>query len=177
MVKLLLGASALVISAPCVAGPILWRDIEAGMPSSKVRELYPEQPGTIHHKPKLTVIENMQQVGRCHPDVVVEHPNGKVEKVVIRSRYRGFPKETCGQEAAKAMLTKYGAPLDEDGSEQEVGGLITTGLFKGVDTTRTERLTQQTWLRDGVLITFERDDPEVDDRWTITYEARNDIGL
>lgn len=177
MFKHLMTLPILLAAEPAIAGPILWRDIEAGMPSAKVLALYPEQRGTIHHKQKSTIIENVQQVGRCHPDVLVEHPVGAVSKVVVRSRYRGFPKEACGDEAEKALLAKYGAPLDADETDQEVGGLITSGLFKGLDTTRTQRQTKRTWHRGGVLITFERDDPDVDDRWRITYEALEDIGL
>ena len=175
--RIVLVIASLLVPPPCAAGPTLWRNIEAGMSVTQVQKLYPADKGSVHHKPKVTIIENVQQVGRCHPDVLVEHPAGTVEKVIVRGRYRGFPKEACSDEAAKAMLSKYGTPQDEDESSQETGGVITSGLFKGLDTTRTERQTKQVWVRDGVLITFERDDPDLDGLWRITYEVRQDIGL
>lgn len=168
---------AAIYPVPALAGPTLWRDIEAGMTPAQIQSLYPERPGEIHHTPKQTVIENVQQVGRCHPDVHVEYENGAVARVRIESRYRGFPKEACGDEASKAMLAKYGQPIAVDQAERDTGGLITSGLFKGLDTSRTERRTEQTWTRDGVFVTFMRDDPDVNDLWRITYEPQKDIGL
>lgn len=162
---------------PAHAGTVLWRDIEVGMPAARVQELYPAVKGAVRHTLKSSKIEGVQQVGRCHPDVEVKYAAGLVEKVVITSRLRGFPKESCGDEAANAMLSKYGPPMAEDEDRQQTGGLITKGLFRGLDTTHTERETRQTWLRDGVLITFERDDPEGDDSWSITYQVQQDIGL
>lgn len=158
-------------------GRKLWQNIDAGMPAERVRELYPAQKGSVHHKPKVTIIEGVQDVGRCHPDVHVIHSKGSVERVEVHSRLRGFPAETCGDEAAKALLAKYGAPTDEDGTVQETGGIITSGLLKGLDTTRNERSIKQVWLRNGVLVTFDRDDPEVYDTWTITYEVPAESGL
>ncbi|QZP06824.1 hypothetical protein [Caenibius sp. WL] len=155
----------------------LWRDIQVGMSAAKVWELYPEQKGAVHHKPKLTLIEGVQEVGRCHPDVHVDHPNGVVDKVIIYSRYRGFPKETCGGEAYKALLGKYGSPHGDDEAGRPTGGVVSSGLFRGLDTRRIQRDTKQTWVSNGVLITFERWDAGGNDRWFITYEASRDIGL
>ena len=171
-------AILLLVSATSDAADVtLWRDIKFGMSADSVRQLYPARKGEVHHRPKTTIIENVQQVGRCHPDVHVEHADGTVTKVVIQSRFRGFPKESCGEDAWKALLAKYGVPHDKDGSEQETGGVIRSGLLKGLDTTRTERDTTQVWLNDGVLITFEREDPDLEDIWQITYEMPADIGL
>ena len=119
----------------------------------------------------------MQQVARCHPDVHVNHPKGIVTSVTVESRYRGFPKESCGEDAAKALLAKYGSPTDTDRFEQPTGGLITKGLLKGLDTSRNARDTTQRWLVNGVLITFQRHDPDIDDTWSITYEVPQDTGL
>ena len=165
------------IASAALAGQPLWQNVEVGMTTDQLKALYPEVKGTITHKPKLSILENVQQVGRCHPDVQVMHPTGTVTKVVIFSRYRGFPKESCGEEAAKAMLGKYGPPNNQSEDIQEEGGVITGGLLKGLDTTRNVSDTKQSWLKDGILITFERYDPNGEDVWKITYEPVQDIGL
>lgn len=164
-------------AVPAHAAPILWRNIEAGMSREQVQTLYPAVKGEVHHRPNATIIENVQQVARCHPDVRVNHPKDTVISVTIVSRYRGFPKETCGEDAAKALLAKYGAATDTARSDQPVGGLITKGFLKGLDTSRNAQDATQRWLRDGVLISFERNDPDGDDTWRITYEMPEDIGL
>ena len=173
----LIGSFLFMASQSAQAGPVLWRDIEAGMTREQVQSLYPAVAGSIHHKPKVTILENVQQVARCHPNVRVNHAAGTVSSVTIESRYRGFPKESCGEDAAKALLAKYGAATDTARSDQPVGGLITKGLFKGLDTSRNAGNSTQRWIVGGVLITFERNDPDVDDTWHITYELPEDIGL
>jgi hypothetical protein len=166
-----------LFSTGAVAGQPLWQNVEAGMTTEQIEALYPAVKGEITHKPKVSILENMQQVARCHPDVHVEHPAGTVTKVIVYSRYRGFPKESCGDEAEAAMLGKYGKPTSQDQNVQEEGGVITGGFLKGFDTTRNVRDTKSVWIKDGVLITFERADPEMDDIWKITYEPVQDIGL
>ena len=170
-------AVALCTTLPANAGVVLWQNVEVGMTLEQLRALYPEVKGTVTHKPKLSILENVQQVGRCHPDVLVEHPSGAVTKVLIRSRYRGFPKESCGNEAEKALLAKYGSPLSRDEDTQKTGSVIGEGLFMGLDTTRNARDYKLTWVDDGIIITLERFDPGVDDNWLITYEPKVDIGL
>ena len=170
-------AAATAFSTQAQAGPVLWRNIDAGMAREQVQLLYPAVKGEVHHKANVTVIENVQQVTRCHPDVHVNYRSGLVATVTVQSRFRGFPKETCAEDASRSLLAKYGQVSAEDRSEQQVGGLISKGIFKGLDTSRAARDTKQQWLRGGVLVTFERFDPDGDDTWQITYEVPADMGL
>ncbi|WP_380873639.1 hypothetical protein ACFB49_42850 [Sphingomonas sp. DBB INV C78] len=159
-----IAAVTVLLSAPAIAGPPLWQNVSAGMSVDVLRSLYPPVKGKVHHKGDRTIIEDVQQIARCHPKVIVYHPGGIVSKVEIHSQMRGFPKETCGDAAATALIGKYGTPTATD--EARTPNLLVP-----------QRDTFQTWIKDGVSIEFNRYNPETDDDWTIVYAPVKNIGL
>lgn len=151
----------LVLLAAQSAAPtnqqILWRDISAGMSAEQVQRIYPAVKGLVHHKAGETVIERVQQVGSCHPDVIVEHPKGMVTAVEISSRLHGFPATACVEDAEKALLGKYGSPAREERSKD--GHSL-----------------KQVWLTNGLMITYEQS-VYAQEFWHVRYEIVKDVGL
>ena len=143
---------------------VLWRNIYVGMPASEVAELYPAVRGTIRHNRSFSELENVQQIGRCRPDVYIYYRNGLVESVYIEARSHGYPPDTCGNEAQDALIAKYGPSMDEDESSRK--GIVFV-----------ERQIRKSWIANGVKIVMKRNDPDGDNLWTIIYEAADTSGL
>lgn len=142
----------------------LWRSVYVGMTAAEVQAAYPAMKGTIRHTDRYSELEGVQQVARCHPDVYINYERGLVASVQIKSRYRGFPKEACGDAAQDALISKYGRPVD--GDKYNYRGLAFI-----------ERASRMTWVSGGVRIILERQDISGEDIWQISYVPAVDIGL
>lgn len=162
------------VTAPAMAEdhPLLWRDISAGTTSEQLATLYPPVKGLVKHKKGFSIIEGVQKFGECSPSVNVSHYDGAVTSVIVQSKERGFLGGTCGDEAENALLSKYGKPLSRDESSTKVNGLYSGGAVG-----RDVRQIKMSWTSGSVIVTFKRDDPDLDDRWSITYEEVKDMGL
>lgn len=163
-----------LVTAPAIANdrPILWRDISVGTTSEQLVTLYPPVKRLVKHKKGFSIIEGVQKVGECSPSVNVSHYDGAVTSVIVQSKERGFLGGTCGDEAENALLSKYGKPLSRDESSTKVNGLYSGGAVG-----RDVRQIKMSWTSESVMITFKRDDPDLYDRWSITYEQVKDMGL
>lgn len=163
-----------IMPLPVSAGTavVLWRDITTGMTSAQLIALYPPVKGVVRHKKGFSIIEGVQKVGECSPGVNVSHYDGTVSSVIVQSREHGFLGGTCGNDAEKALLAKYGPPMSRDESSQKVNG-----LYRGGTIGRDVRQISMTWVEGKLQVTFKRDDPDQDDRWSISYEEAKDIGL
>lgn len=157
----------LLALSPTAPQPSLWRDIRAGMPVAEVMRKHPPEKGKITYRKDWASLKGSQKVGKCEPQVEVYYPNGLVDRVIVRSRPKGFLSETCGAEAEEALFAKYGK-ADAGGSAIS-RGLVSAHLSH-----------RYVWNKDDVTITFKREYIDAEDSWEIRYEPVRlvpDIGL
>ena len=135
----LMAALALLVAGPARAdGPVLWRDIAAGMPRSAVHALYPAGKG-VKHRDDSVEVKPIQITEQCEAELNVHFNGDVVERIVLK----GNPSMggRCSDTVLSSLSAKYGQPLSDSNTERSV--LAREGRI-------------YVWTRDGVTLRFKR---------------------
>ena len=136
--RLLIAAIGLImVSTPAIAGPILWRDIEAGASEASIRERFPkskDKQNTVYHWSDAIEFSPVKVTSNCKASAKVKFEKGIVDRVNL-SGGSGF----CGEEILTSLTAKYGEPkvTSGDGAANPESGFFV-------------------WIKDGVSIRFQK---------------------
>lgn len=162
--KWMIGAGIALMATAAAPAQTLWRNIEAGMTKEQVRSLYPVGRGGNASilfgggtQVPIVVSEG------CNAMANIMHGGNAVHTVELVGDMSS-PK-TCGVGVLAGLRAKYGEPTDAKDvaeSTRQVG-------YLKLQTTAPH--STYTWLKDGVTITFTRDDQATGAKWIIQYTS------
>lgn len=153
------------LSAPAIAGPVLWQNVEAGMPAEKLKELYPEANGSprVRWKKSGISLQNYP-VGGCIADIQVATDRPMVDEMsVVKSvDLQGYG---CAGATFNALVEKYGPPLDSETDRY-------SAPMPYNDKTR-----RAIWRDGEKTIRFKSERGGLVSLWYLKYALASDLGL
>lgn len=160
-------ALAVVISSPASATgtdarPILWDKVRAGMTTSEIRALYPEDGKKVKwHSETQTEVDDITVLDGCEAEVEIQHPRGVVQ--IVKVKGRGSIVGRCSDKVFSALAAKYGQP---DGQTKQKGSALKRGKSTAI------------WSRDGITMRYVWMDDNglgggglLQSSWQMEYEA------
>ena len=144
-------------SSTALASPVLWQDIEAAMPASRLMQLYPERKAKpkVKWRKRAVFIEQVPVVN-CFADVeiVTDKPMLAPNAAVKSVNMEGYG---CAGATFRALLAKYGSPADvRNDNEDDLWAL-------------NDKVRDATWTDNDKVIHFKSESGGIISNWTVTY--------
>jgi hypothetical protein len=136
MLRLAAVGLALLLSTPAGA-QTLWRNIELGMPVTRLHELYPAAQH-VKYEAAETLLEEVAITPECEAQVHIHHPAGTVERVVLRGG--GSMSGRCANRVLDALAARYG----QAAAREERRGILRRPSQDHI------------WNHNGIMIRFRR---------------------
>ena len=155
MITFVAGALALISVAGGATGPVLWKQVAAGMTVEQLRVLYPETPKLVSYKNGRVVIKGAVTIPSCGTaDVEIFHGATGVERVRASKSDLGVFRYACSAKVYQLMVQQYGPPSTEVPQSSGDDSIVTT------------------WLKGPVTVIMDRTEG-LNEEWTVTYAPTN----